>query len=184
MPIAAPEVSPRKRPTGIGGYIIKDMSARVATGLVLMAAVRNRLARSDDGGVSFTYVGELWSDYSAVDPEGSAENGIISSETASPVSMEHSGGVTWYGAHLRYFLRPQTGYKPKYATSWQVRIGAASTPAGLTSATETVLGVSTTAPAYKPMVQLDRLAGLRACRSSVARCSITRRCLPGTARSI
>ena len=127
---------------------------------VQMAAVQTRLARSDDGGVSFTYVGKLWPDYKVADPEGSGEVGINSSETASLVSMKHDGGVTWYGAHLRYFLKPQTGYHPKYATSWQVRIGAASTPAGLTSAAETGLGVSTTAPVYKSVVQLDRLAGL------------------------
>lgn len=127
---------------------------------VQMAAVQTRLARSDDGGVTFAYVGKLWPDYRAVDPEGSGENGIISSETASLVSMQHEGGVTWYGAHLRYFLRPRFGYNPRYATSWQVRIGAADTPAGLASAAETVLGVSTTAPVYKPFVQLDRLAGL------------------------
>jgi len=127
---------------------------------VQMAAVQTRLARSDDGGVSFTHVGKLWPDHRVVDPEGSGETGIISSETASLVSMRRAGGVTWYGAHLRYFLRPQTGYHPKYATSWQVRIGAAPTPASLASAEESVLGVSTTAPAYKTVAQLDRLAGL------------------------
>ena len=125
-----------------------------------MAAVQTRLARSDDGGVSFTYVGKLWPDEKVADPEGSGENGINSSETASLVSMKHDGHVTWYGAHLRYFLRPQTGYHPKYATSWRVQIGAASTPGGLASAAETVLGVSTTASVYNPAVQLDRLAGL------------------------
>lgn len=127
---------------------------------VQMAAVQTRLARSDDGGVSFTYVGKLWPDEKVADPEGSGENGINSSETASLVSMKHDGHVTWYGAHLRYFLRPQTGYHPKYATSWRVQIGAASTPGGLASAAETVLGVSTTASVYNPAVQLDRLAGL------------------------
>jgi hypothetical protein len=43
-----------------------------------------------------------------------------------------------------------------------VRIGAATSPAGLTSAQpqETVLGVSATAAAYQPNVRLDQLAGL------------------------
>lgn len=127
---------------------------------VQMAVVQTRLARSEDGGVSFAYVGKLWPDEMGADPEGSGESGVDSSETASLVSMKRDGRVTWYGAHLRYFLRPQTGYHPKYATSWRVQIGAASTPGGLASATETVLGVSTTASVYKPAVQLDRLAGL------------------------
>ncbi len=127
---------------------------------VQMAAAENRLARSDDGGMTFTHVGTLWPDVAMPDPEGSCEIGRISSETASLASIASAGQSTWYGAHLRYFLRPQTGYNPKYATSWHVRIGAAASPAGLASASETVLGVSTTAAVYLPNVRLDQLAGL------------------------
>lgn len=127
---------------------------------VLMAAAENRLARSDDGGMTFTLVGTLWDDVPMLDPEGSGENGRISSETASLATITSAGGTTWYGAHLRYFLRPQTGYNPKYATSWHVRIGAADSPAGLASAPETVLGVTNTAPVYGPLAYLDQLAGL------------------------
>ncbi len=127
---------------------------------VQMAAAENRLARSDDGGITFTRVGTLWPDVAMSDPEGSGENGRISSETASLVSITSAGVTTWYGAHLRYFLRPQTGYNPKYATSWHVRIGAATSPEGLDIAPETVLGVSTTAAVYQPNVRLDQLAGL------------------------
>lgn len=126
---------------------------------VQMAAVQNRLARSDDGGATFSMVQVLWPDVAMADPEGSGENGRISSETASLASI-NSGTTTWYGAHLRYFLRPSTGYNPKYGTSWHVRIGAASTPAGLATATETVLGVTNTASIYQPNVRLDQLAGL------------------------
>ena len=127
---------------------------------VQLAAVENRLARSDDNGATFQFVGTLWSDVAAADPEGSGENGRISSETASLAVITNSSGTTWYGAHLRYFLRPQTGYNPKYATSWHVRIGAAASPAALATAPETVLGVSTTAAAYQPAARLDQLAGL------------------------
>ena len=128
--------------------------------VVLMAAAQNRLARSDDGGMTFALVGALWPDVAMPDPEGSGENGRISSETASLTTITSGGVTTWYGAHLRYFLRPMTGYNPKYATSWHVRIGAAASPAGLASAQETVLGVSNTAAIYQPNVRLDQLAGL------------------------
>ncbi len=127
---------------------------------VLMAAVSTRLARSDDGGATFTFVRELWPAIPTADPEGSGENGINSSETASLAAIASGGTVTWFGAHLRYFLRPQTGYNPKYATSWTVRIGAASSPEQLATAAETVLGVSGTAAVYQPDVRLDQLAGL------------------------
>ena len=127
---------------------------------VFMAAVSTHLARSDDSGLSFTYVGEPWPTVRMPDPEGSGENGIISSETASLVAMESDGAVTWYGAHLRYFLRPETGYNPNYATSWHVRIGAAPSPLELATAAEAVLGVSATDIVYRPDVRLDELAGL------------------------
>lgn len=127
---------------------------------VIMAAVENHLARSDDGGVSFTFVSDLWPAVGALDPEGSGENGMYSSETASIVPIRTGSVTTWYGAHLRYFLRPITGYNPNYATSWQVRIGAAASPDQLAGAPEAILGVSATAAVYQPHARLDTLAGL------------------------
>lgn len=127
---------------------------------VQLAAVQNRLARSDDGGATFSYVQVLWPDVPLADPEGSGETGRISSETASLAWITSGGTTTWFGAHLRYFLRPMTGYNPRYATSWHVRIGAASSPAGLASAQEAVLGVTNTHSAYDPDVRLDQLANL------------------------
>ncbi len=134
---------------------------------VLMAAVSTHLARSDDGGATFSYVSELWPAIPTADPEGSGADGISSSETASLTAIASGGTVTWYGAHLRYFLEPETGYHPKYGTSWTVRIGAAASPAQLATASEAVLGVSGTAPVYRPDVRLDQLAGV-----PIARCAM------------
>ena len=128
--------------------------------VVLMAAVGTHLARSGDGGRTFAYVGEPWPALRTGDPEGSGENGISSSETPSLAAMPSGGAVTWYGAHLRYFLEPRTGYHPRYATSWTVRIGAAASPEELATAEEAVLGVSGTAPVYGPHARLDQLAGV------------------------
>ena len=134
---------------------------------VLMAAVSTHLARSDDGGVTFSYGSELWPAIPTADPEGSGANGISSSETASLAAIASGGTVTWYGAHLRYFLEPETGYHPKYGTSWTVRIGAAASPEALAASSESVLGVSGTAPAYRADVRLDQLAGV-----PLARCAM------------
>lgn len=147
-----PHLVPGREPNGSG---------------VLMAAVSTHLARSDDAGGTFSYAGELWPAILTADPEGSGANGISSSETASLAAIASGGTVTWYGAHLRYFLEPQTGYHPKYGTSWTVRIGAAASPAQLATASEAVLGVSGTAPVYRPDVRLDQLAGL-----PLARCAL------------
>jgi len=131
---------------------------------VLMATVSSHLARSDDRGATFNFVHELYPAIPLADPEGSGENGILSSETVSLTAMRSDGDVTWFGAHLRYFLRPIRGYNPNYATSWTVRIGAASSPDQLGNTevveNETVLGVSMTSASYNPNVQLDKLAKL------------------------
>jgi hypothetical protein len=131
---------------------------------VSMAAVASHLARSEDHGASFSFVGELYSAPVVLDPEGSGETGIASSETVSLAVLGSGGATTWYGAHLRYFLRPTTGYDPKYATSWTVRIGAAPSPDLLGDpavlAKEVVVGVSTTATVYGATVKVDQLAGL------------------------
>ncbi len=134
---------------------------------VLMAAVSTHLARSDDGGATFSFVSELWRAIPTADPEGSGASGISSSETASLTAIASGASVTWYGAHLRYFLEPETGYHPKYGTSWTVRIGAAASPLQLAAASEAVLGVSGTAPVYQPDVRLDQLAGV-----PLARCAM------------
>ncbi len=131
---------------------------------VSMAAVESHLARSDDGGATFSFVNVLYDAPTVLDPEGSGETGIASSETVSLASMTSGGATTWYAAHLRYFLRPIYGYNPKYATSWTVRVGAASSPELLGGptvlASEAVIGVSTTAAVYGATVEVDRLAGL------------------------
>ena len=131
---------------------------------VSMATVASHLARSDDGGLSFVFVDELYPSLPMTDPEGSGEEGMSNSETVSLAVMTSNGNPTWYGAHLRYFLRPITGYYPNYAASWTVRIGVAALPellgAADTVANETIIGVSTTSDSYDPDVLLDQLAGL------------------------
>ncbi len=134
---------------------------------VYMAAVSTHLARSDDGGTTFSYESELWPAVPMADPEGSGENGIASSETPSLTTITSGAATTWYGARLRYFLQPQTGYHPKYGTSWTVRVAPAASPAELAAAPAAVLGVSTTAAVYRPNARLDELAGL-----PIARCAM------------
>ena len=135
--------------------------ASVGGGPVLIAGVENHLARSTDGGETFEYVRNLWPVFVTEDPEGVDGTGISNSETASLVAIKSTmGDVAWFGAHLRYFQKPETGYHPKYATSWTIRVGSASTPEGLTAAPESVLGVTQTAAEYTPDVYIDTLAGL------------------------
>lgn len=125
---------------------------------VWVAIVTNHLARSDDGGRSFAFVQELWGSTATLDPEGSGEAGLIDSEVASLAWIrDPSGEVRWFGAHLNYFLRPVAGYHPDFSTSYTIRVGAAETPEGLSTAEEVVLGVTYTDPVWGASVALDQL---------------------------
>jgi hypothetical protein len=137
---------------------------------VSVAAVSNHLARSDDGGASFGFVGEPWAALPSVDPEGgSGENGLVASETASLAWLRRPDGeLLWFGAHLRYFLRPVYGYNPNFATSYTTRVTVAATPEALGDAPETVLGVSATAAAWSPDLALDALIGLPLAQCAMA----------------
>ncbi len=127
---------------------------------VMVAIVTNHLARSEDGGITFYFVSELWPSIPMEDPEGSGEEGLNDSETASLAWIKNAQGeATWYGAHLRYFLRPIQGYSPKFSTSYTIRVTAASTPQELNDSPEAVLGVSSTASVYDMDVALDALVG-------------------------
>ena len=131
---------------------------------VYMGAVESHLARSEDGGATFSFVSGLYAAPAVLDPEGSGETGIASSETVSLAVITSGPLTTWYAAHLRYFLQPADGYNPRYATSWTVRVGAAASPEALGDpaalSREVVIGVSTTAAVYGASVEVDQLAGL------------------------
>lgn len=125
---------------------------------VMVAIVSNHLARSEDGGKTFDFVSEMWPSIPVKDPEGSGAEGLNDSETASLAWIKNAQGeATWFGAHLRYFLRPVQGYSPKFSTSYTIRVTAASTPQELNDSPEAVLGVSSTASVYNMDVALDVL---------------------------
>lgn len=70
---------------------------------VLMAAVSSHLAKSEDGGRTFTFRKELYPAEATTDPEGGGEEGLLSSETVSLATMTSGNATTWYSAHMRYF---------------------------------------------------------------------------------
>lgn len=128
--------------------------------LVWVAVVVNNLARSDDGGETFQFVTRLWDSIPTPDPEGEDGDGLIDSEVGSLAWIEDPAGtITWYGAHIRYFLPPVAGYHPEFSTSYTIRVTAAPSPEELAGSPEAVLGVSSTAPVYQPDLALDQLVG-------------------------
>jgi hypothetical protein len=122
--------------------------------------VATRLARSDDGGASWTHEAIVWDASLVADPEGLGPPSYFGSETPSLTAVADATGVTWYSVRLAYFLEPVTAYMPRFASSWVMRVAAARapTPAALAGAPDAVLGTSTTAAAYAPHVRINALS--------------------------
>lgn len=68
----------------------------------LVPGVDVHLARSDDGGATWSFAGPLWSAIAARSPDGVA--GRMGHEVANLLSVATSEGVRWYGARLQYFM--------------------------------------------------------------------------------
>lgn len=112
-------------------------------------AVDSRLARSDDGGATWRFVQPLWSAEAVIDETGAS--GSANSETVSLAA----GDGRWFSVRLRYFIR--AGAAPKLS-SFTLRVAAASSPAQLASAEESVLGGALTSSFWSPDVNLAALA--------------------------
>jgi hypothetical protein len=122
--------------------------------------VSTHLARSDNGGASWRFERVLWDSELAEDPERRGPQSYFGSETPSLAVLREEGRTTWFSVRLSYFLEPVTAYEPRYVTGWTMRVARATgaSPAALAGATETVLGVRTTAAAYGANVDLNALS--------------------------
>mgnify|MGYP003747892321 CR=1 FL=1 len=118
------------------------------------------LARSTDGGRTWSFEAVLWDAPLAPDPEGLGPASYLGSETPSVVAEAQGPSVRWYGARLAYFLEPVSAYRPRYASSWTIRVSAATggSPAALATAPEAALGTRTTSAAYGSAVDLTALS--------------------------
>jgi len=106
--------------------------------------VSSHLARSDDGGVTWTFVRSLWTSGADIGP-GNA-NGFVNQETVSLAPRTSGGVTTWYSARLQYFTTPAGGPD---ATSFRIRVTAAASPELLAGAEDAALGGSATASYWR-----------------------------------
>lgn len=126
------------------------------------------LAESTDGGWTWSRTAVLWDAPLATDPEGLGPASYSGSETPSIVAATEGASTRFFGARLSYFLEPVSAYRPRYASSWTIRVSTATgnSPAVLAGAPEAVLGTATTATAYGVTARLTSLS------SQLAGCGI------------
>ena len=143
--------------------LFSHLEGRLAQGAggeaVGLPHVSTRLARSDDGGQSWQLAATVWDAPLAPDPEAKGPDSYFGSESTALAAGRAAGVTTWYSARISYFLEPVTAYRPRYASSWTLRVAAVrgESPVALGQAEEAVLGTATTAAAYGPDTRLDAL---------------------------
>jgi hypothetical protein len=106
------------------------------------------LAKSTDGGNSFSFVTNLWPSTSATNPVN-GDAGYLDHEVANLLPVVENNITTWYGVRLDYFIPNAGGYEARPSTSFQIRVYKAGSPEGLNAATSyTSLGTYFTAPGW------------------------------------
>src|SRR3989344_5015065 len=68
-------------------------------------AVDIHLARSNDGGASWKYAGQLWQAHTVLNPVTKVNN-IVSYETANISAQNKNGKTIWHAIHWDYLLKP------------------------------------------------------------------------------
>lgn len=133
---------------------------------IVGAGVDTRLARSDDGGQTWSRITTLWrSDSDARDDVG--RPGHLNSETVSLAPRATGAGTVWYSARFVYFTPDEGG--PQVG-SFTIRVAAAGSPVELGSAPEAVLGGDVTNGFWRPDVNLAALTNGRP-EDSLAGCT-------------
>ena len=165
----APYVLPSGGTANARGFADPSLRRDPATGTLWMAyswpflsfvsagsaavTVSNHLARSDDGGATWTFVGAMWTAESATGPDGEA--GFLNQETVSLAPRTTAAGTAWYSARLQYFTTPGGGSS---GSSFRLRVAAAASPALLAGADDAVLGGAATAAFWHVDVNLSALS--------------------------
>ncbi len=106
------------------------------------------LAKSTDGGDSWTFVKNLWPSTPLANPAQPAQHGYLDNETANLLPVSDGNTVTWYAARLNYFVPDTGGYAARPGNSFHLRVFKADSPDKLTNAPYTILGSNLTAPAW------------------------------------
>jgi len=127
-------------------------------------AVDIHLARSNDGGASWKYAGQLWQAHTVLNPVTKVNN-IVSYETANISAQNKNGKTIWHAIHWDYLLKPGGFIYSQIGRYSYFRLSMVSSPYRLASARSQILGFGGTANELNPDVNLTSLhPGLADCK--------------------
>jgi hypothetical protein len=116
------------------------------------------LARSEDGGVSWRLVKNLWPSHKDTNASGANEPGYTSYEVPNLLPVVATGRTVWYAARVAYFIPTKGGFKQRPPGSLRVQILHAPSPPELSTARPITLGAAKTDRAWGVDVDLSSLS--------------------------
>jgi hypothetical protein len=122
----------------------------------VVTRVDSHLARRDGNG-PWRYVGPLWTSrpmvYPASDPPN-AFQGLPGYSNSEAVSIDTSGGATWYSARMQYW---KSGGPPVMGSNFLIKVAKAGAPGELATVDEQVLAGRNTGAEWAPDQRLSDL---------------------------
>lgn len=120
--------------------------------------IDTHLAKSTDGGDSWTFVKTLWPSTPVSDAANPAQKGYLESEASNLLPVLEGNSVTWYAARASYFLPEQGEATNLKVNSFQLQVFKAATPQALSDAPHAVLGSDLTAAGWGVTQNLQSLS--------------------------
>jgi hypothetical protein len=121
-------------------------------------SIDTHLAKSTDGGSTWTFVKSLWPSTPLTNPADPTQKGYLESEVSNLLPVLEGGRVTWYAARLSYFMPEQGGVAKRPVSSFQLRLFKAVSPEALSDAPYAVLGMDLTPAAWGVSQNLQSLS--------------------------
>jgi|GEM_PF-648537 hypothetical protein len=115
------------------------------------------LAKSGDGGNSWTLVKNLFPSTPLPNPARPNENGYLDHEVINLLPVVENNRVTWYAARLDYFVPNVGGYAARANNSFHLRVFKADSPEALNDAPFALLSSNLTATEWGAHQNLQTL---------------------------
>ena len=108
-------------------------------GTVAIPGVDNHLAKSTDGGNTWTFVQILWPSVAGTNAPVPSQTGYMESEASNILPVLENNVMTWYGVRVNYFIANIAGNNAVQNNSFQIKIAKAATVGDLSTAPSAIL---------------------------------------------
>lgn len=140
--------SVRKDPTSDAIWLSYSFPHYASVGGVPVPSVSIHLARSTDGGRSWSFVKQLFDPVPMANPANPGQQGLLDHETINLAPVVRGGVRTWAAARLNYFIPGSGGFGGRPSSSFHISVVTAATPEALTDGPVARIGATLTDAAW------------------------------------